>query len=186
VSLLLFNKFWHCVNKDIDLSICVSDSDMLTIWITFKLYFCKRSNTFFSFFFFKDLFYFIICEYVVAVLSHSRRGRQILLGMVVSHHVVAGIWAQDLRRAVCALNLWAISPAPKQHFVICEYLQCQKFNLLKSRQKFWVLNIKTCECTLYIVIKLLLKFKERRGRLVAVYLSLVFCGARKKKSQNQG
>jgi hypothetical protein len=39
-------------------------------------------------FFFKDLF--IICKYTVAVFRHSRR-RQILLQMVVSHHVVAGI-----------------------------------------------------------------------------------------------
>jgi hypothetical protein len=42
-----------------------------------------------SFFFFKDLF--IICKYTVAVFRHSRRGHQILLQMVVSHHVVAGI-----------------------------------------------------------------------------------------------
>jgi hypothetical protein len=40
-------------------------------------------------FFFNYLF--IICKYTVAVLRHSRRGRQILLRMVVSHHVVAGI-----------------------------------------------------------------------------------------------
>jgi hypothetical protein len=44
-------------------------------------------NTFFFFFF--NLF--IICKYTVAVFRHSRRGRQILLKMVVSHHVVAGI-----------------------------------------------------------------------------------------------
>jgi hypothetical protein len=29
-------------------------------------------------------------EYTVAVFRHSRRGHQILLQMVVSHHVVAG------------------------------------------------------------------------------------------------
>jgi hypothetical protein len=48
---------------------------------------------FFFFFFFKDLFIylFIICKYIVAVFRHSRRGGQILLRMVVSHHVVAGI-----------------------------------------------------------------------------------------------
>jgi hypothetical protein len=38
---------------------------------------------------FKDLF--IICKYTVAVFRHTRRGRQISLRMVVSHHVVAGI-----------------------------------------------------------------------------------------------
>jgi hypothetical protein len=39
--------------------------------------------------FFK-IYLFIICKYTVAVFRHSRRGHQILLGMVVSHHVVAG------------------------------------------------------------------------------------------------
>uniref|UniRef100_A0A0A6YWJ0 G protein subunit alpha transducin 1 n=1 Tax=Mus musculus TaxID=10090 RepID=A0A0A6YWJ0_MOUSE len=37
-----------------------------------------------------DLF-IIICNYTVAVFRHTRRGSQILLQMVVSHHVVAGI-----------------------------------------------------------------------------------------------
>jgi hypothetical protein len=37
----------------------------------------------------KDLF--VICKYTVAVFRHSRRGHQISLRMVVSHHVVAGI-----------------------------------------------------------------------------------------------
>jgi hypothetical protein len=41
-------------------------------------------------FFFKDLF-IILCKYTVAVFRHTRRGSQILLRMVVSHHVVAGI-----------------------------------------------------------------------------------------------
>jgi hypothetical protein len=40
-------------------------------------------------FFFKDLF--ITYKYTVAVFRHTRRGRQISLQMVVSHHVVAGI-----------------------------------------------------------------------------------------------
>jgi hypothetical protein len=53
---------------------------------------------FFFFFFFKDLFiYFITCKYTVAVFRPSRRGSQISLRMVVSHHVVAGIWTSDLR-----------------------------------------------------------------------------------------
>jgi hypothetical protein len=40
-----------------------------------------------------DLFLllFIICKYTVAVFRHSRKGSQISLQMVVSHHVVAGI-----------------------------------------------------------------------------------------------
>jgi hypothetical protein len=32
--------------------------------------------------------------------------------MVVSHHVVAGIWTQDLQKSSRVLNHWAISPAP--------------------------------------------------------------------------
>jgi hypothetical protein len=43
----------------------------------------------------KDLF-IIICKYIVAVFRHTRRGCQISLQMVVSHHVVAEIWTQDL------------------------------------------------------------------------------------------
>jgi hypothetical protein len=41
------------------------------------------------FFFFFNLF--IICKYTIAVFRHSRRGSQVSLRMVVSHHVVAGI-----------------------------------------------------------------------------------------------
>jgi hypothetical protein len=37
------------------------------------------------------VYLFIICKYTVAVFRHSRRGSQISLRMVVSHHVVAGI-----------------------------------------------------------------------------------------------
>jgi hypothetical protein len=38
----------------------------------------------------KDLFV-IIHKYTVAVFRHTRRGRQISLQVVVSHHVVGGI-----------------------------------------------------------------------------------------------
>jgi hypothetical protein len=41
-------------------------------------------------FFKKDLF-IIISKYTVAVFRCTRRGRQMSLRMVVSHHVVAGI-----------------------------------------------------------------------------------------------
>jgi hypothetical protein len=37
------------------------------------------------------IYLFIICKYTVAVFQHSRKECQILLRMVVSHHVVAGI-----------------------------------------------------------------------------------------------
>jgi uncharacterized membrane protein YkvI len=40
---------------------------------------------------FLKIYLLIICKYTVAVFRHSRRGSQILLLMVVSHHVVAGI-----------------------------------------------------------------------------------------------
>jgi hypothetical protein len=37
------------------------------------------------------IFYlFNVCEYTVALFRHTRRGHQIPLQMVVSHHVVAG------------------------------------------------------------------------------------------------
>ena len=39
---------------------------------------------------------FYVYEYTVAVFRHSRRGRQIPSQMVVSLHVVAGNWTQDL------------------------------------------------------------------------------------------
>jgi hypothetical protein len=38
----------------------------------------------------RDLF-IIICKYTVAAFRHTRRGHQISLWIVVSHHVVAGI-----------------------------------------------------------------------------------------------
>ena len=50
-------------------------------------------------FFFLKIYLFIICKYTVAVFRHSRRGSQIFFQMVVSHHVVAGIWTLDLRKS---------------------------------------------------------------------------------------
>jgi hypothetical protein len=40
---------------------------------------------------FLNIYFIIICKYTVTVFRHSRRGHQISLWMVVSHHVVAGI-----------------------------------------------------------------------------------------------
>ena len=51
----------------------------------------KVPASFFFFFFFLKIYLLIICKYTVAVFRHSRRGSQISLRMVVSHHVVAGI-----------------------------------------------------------------------------------------------
>jgi hypothetical protein len=39
---------------------------------------------------------FIVYKYTVAVFRHTRRGHQISLQMVVSHHAVAGNQTQDL------------------------------------------------------------------------------------------
>jgi hypothetical protein len=41
--------------------------------------------------FFLKIYLFIICKYTVAVFRRTRRGHQISLRVVVSHHVVAGI-----------------------------------------------------------------------------------------------
>jgi hypothetical protein len=49
--------------------------------------------------FFLKIYLFIICKYAVAVFRHLRRGHRIPLQMVVSHHVVAGIWTQNLRKS---------------------------------------------------------------------------------------
>jgi hypothetical protein len=49
--------------------------------------------------FFLKVYLFIIHKYTVAVFRHSRGGSQISLQMVVSHHVVARIWTQDLRKS---------------------------------------------------------------------------------------
>ena len=39
---------------------------------------------------FFNIYLFYVYEYTVAVFRHTRRGHQIPLQMVVSHHVVAG------------------------------------------------------------------------------------------------
>jgi hypothetical protein len=53
---------------------------------------CETVNLLRILSFFFKIYLFIICKYTVAVFRHTRRGRQISLRMVVSHHVVAGIW----------------------------------------------------------------------------------------------
>jgi hypothetical protein len=52
-----------------------------------------------SFFFFLSFRFTYYYKYTVAVFRHTRRGRQISLWVVVSHHVIAGIWTQDLRKS---------------------------------------------------------------------------------------
>ena len=57
----------------------------------FVLFFSFLFFFFLFFLFFFKIYLFITCKYTVAVFRHTRRGRQISLQMVVSHHVVAGI-----------------------------------------------------------------------------------------------
>jgi hypothetical protein len=67
-------------------------------------------------------FLFYLYEYTVTVFRYSRRGHQIPLQMVVSHHVVAGNWTSS-GRAISAFNHWAISPAPASLpiIVVCSF-----------------------------------------------------------------
>ena len=50
-------------------------------------------------FFKKNDLFIIIHKYTVAVFRRTKRGRQISLRVVLSHHVIAGIWTQDLRKS---------------------------------------------------------------------------------------
>jgi hypothetical protein len=50
--------------------------------------------------------FIIIHKYTVADFWHTRRGRQTSLQVVVSHHVFAGIWTQDLQKSsLCSYPL---------------------------------------------------------------------------------
>jgi hypothetical protein len=75
--------------------------------------------SFFKRFFF--IYLFTICKYTVAVFRHPRRGHQISLQRVVNHHVVAGIWTQDLwKSSRCSYSLsHLISPSKDFFLSIC-------------------------------------------------------------------
>jgi hypothetical protein len=62
------------------------------------------------------IYLFIICKYTVVVFRHTRRGRQISLRMVVSHHVVAGISTQDLRKSSQCSYPLSHRASPKNFF----------------------------------------------------------------------
>ena len=64
----------------------------------------------------KDLF-IIKHKYTVAIFWHIRRGHQIPLQMVVSHHVVAGIWTQDLSEEQSVLLPAELSHQPHIPFL---------------------------------------------------------------------
>jgi hypothetical protein len=58
--------------------------------VSFKIYLITYLFTYLK------IHVFIICKYTAAVFRCTRRMHQIPLQMVVSHHVIAGIWTQDL------------------------------------------------------------------------------------------
>jgi hypothetical protein len=89
--------------------------------LTRRPYAMSCSVSFIYFYFLKDLF-IIICKYTIAVFRHTRRGHQISLQMVVSHHVVAGIWTQDLWKSSQCFYLLShlTSPAVLLLRVNCE------------------------------------------------------------------
>jgi hypothetical protein len=67
----------------------------LKLWFCFLEIFCSCKTWLFPkwidfFFFFFKIHLFIICKYSVVVFRRTRRGRQVSLWMVVSHHV--GCW----------------------------------------------------------------------------------------------
>ena len=51
-----------------------------------------RQEAFTFFFFFLKIYLLHVCEYIVALLRHTRRGHRIPFQMDVSHHVVVGNW----------------------------------------------------------------------------------------------
>jgi hypothetical protein len=94
------------------------DTHASPAWILeLKVFATTPSSCIFFFFFFLKIYLFIICKYTVAVFRHTRRGSQILLRMVVSHHVVAGIWTLDLWKSSRALL-----PTEPSHQPSCIFL----------------------------------------------------------------
>jgi hypothetical protein len=66
----------------------------------------------------KDLF-IIINKYIVAVFRHTRKGHWISLQVVVSHHVVAGNWTQDLQKSnQCPYLLSHLTSPRKDYFLL--------------------------------------------------------------------
>jgi hypothetical protein len=66
---------------------CRRNQEPCLIFVVFLFDF----SFFFPVFLKKKIYLSIVCKYTVADLRHTRRGQQISLWMVVSHHVVAGI-----------------------------------------------------------------------------------------------
>ena len=87
-----------------------------------------------------NIYLFIICKYTVAVFRHTRRGSQIWLWMPVSHHVVAGIWTQDLWKSIqwsyllshltspCTMHSCSRLPDPLKQLFYCNRWICDQFH----------------------------------------------------------
>jgi hypothetical protein len=64
-----------------------------------------------------DLTQRFIYYYTVAVFRCTRRGHQISLQVVVSHHMVAGIWIPDLRKSSQCSYLLSHLSSPESHCI---------------------------------------------------------------------
>jgi hypothetical protein len=92
----------------------------------------------------KDLF-IIIHKYTVADFRHTRRGSQISLKVVVSHHVVVGIWTQDLQKSSQYSYMLSPLTSPLNSFLYSSKLSF----FLSALWFYWVLwgSVNTfCSC----------------------------------------
>jgi hypothetical protein len=88
----------------------------------------------------KDLF--IIHKYTVAVFRHTRRGHQISLQVIVSHHVVAGIWIQDLwNSSQCSYPLSYLAKLLIM-FLILHILNYLYVSRMKPTSSWWVIYFR--------------------------------------------
>ena len=80
-------------------------------------------------------FIIIIYKYTVAVFRCATRGHQISLQVVVSHHVVAGIWTQDLwKSSQCSYPLSHLASPPTP--ILFHKCRCAKhWSTLLTREK---------------------------------------------------
>jgi hypothetical protein len=107
-------------------------ANVLAMGLAFFFFFFLKSNSFF----FKDLF-IITCKYTVAVFRHSRRGSQISLQRVVSHHVVAGIWTPDLQKSSQVLLPTEPSHQPPYYY----FLNCSLWHHLLQPHSLWIKDL---------------------------------------------
>jgi hypothetical protein len=103
------------------------------------------------FFFFNFIYFIIICKYTVAVFRHTKRGSQISLLMVVSHHVVAGIRTLDLRKSSRVLLPTEPSHQPMTELSIsqCFHYYC----VCGVRMCVWCMYKCSCVCAPFGVLR---------------------------------